>query len=144
MDELKQDIEKKRKLNSISGTLPTGTKYMRLGDRQEMERQRLQEAQCALDEERKRRELAELKATEEKAKAKSESLNSTDRSKTSVAKKELIDPSSSAARISSLTISQVKTRLRAFGQPISLFAETDEERRERLSLVFQHQVRGLD
>ena len=44
----------------------------------------------------------------------------------------ITDATSHAARVLSLSTSQVKSRLRSLGQPVTLFAETDEERRERL------------
>lgn len=135
MDFLRQEIARKKKETSelaLQG-LQNGTKYIRQADRQALELKKLLDAQAALDEERRMRETEEVKMKEVKA-LKIASRNDTISSAATGADSgKTTEAASSASHIASLTTAQVKAKLRALAQPITLFAESDDERRERLS-----------
>jgi pre-mRNA-splicing factor 18 len=139
MDLLKLEIAKKK--NSLSdlpivGTLSTGTKYLKLSDRKELEKQKLLEIQLSLNEERKLKELDALKAKEASNIIKSDkSINNIK----SDAEKLLDKSSAILLNVSKLSTVQVKNKLRAAGHPITLFGESDEDRRKRLIDVLVNQ-----
>ncbi|PBL03832.1 Prp18-domain-containing protein [Armillaria gallica] len=140
MDALKAEIASKRKaLQDDSSERPT--KYMRRGElerlKEEQERKEREEAEAK---ERAAREEAEAKAAAAKAaKASARSSNSPHPSS-------LAHDTDSPKPESSFNISAEETirRLRAKGQPIRLFAETDKDRRLRLRALELIEEKGHD
>jgi pre-mRNA-splicing factor 18 len=126
MNALYAEIERKRKANEdirnkISGESgqTTGTlKFVRQGDRKRMEELELEEKQKQLDLERSKRARVEEKQVE--AAAASAPVKSTP------------TKADFARQYASLTVAQTKDRLRQVRQPITLFAETADERLNRL------------
>ncbi|KAK0480287.1 Prp18 domain-containing protein [Armillaria novae-zelandiae] len=138
MDALKAEIASKRKaLQDDSSERPT--KYMRRG-----ELERLKEEQ-----ERKEREEAEAKerAAREEAEAKAAAAKAAKASARSSPHPSSITPDTDSPKPeSSFNISAEETtrRLRAKGQPIRLFAETDKDRRLRLRALELIEEKGHD
>ncbi|KAI0663689.1 pre-mRNA splicing factor [Cubamyces menziesii] len=137
MDALKAEIAQKRKALDIP--IPEGvrpTKYMRRGElerlKEEQERKEREEREAKLREEREREEREREERRREKAAARA----SSSRRSTKSPFPEGNTPSGSPAPDSSTSfnISNEETirRLRAKGQPIRLFGESDKERRLRL------------
>ncbi|KAI0774965.1 pre-mRNA splicing factor [Trametes elegans] len=137
MDALKAEIAVKRKALDIpapEGARPT--KYMRRGElerlREEQERKEREEKEARLREEREREEREREERRRQKAAARAGSA----RRSTKSPYPEGSTPNGSPAPDSSLsfTISNEETirRLRAKGQPIRLFGESDKDRRLRL------------
>ncbi|KAI0709857.1 pre-mRNA splicing factor [Earliella scabrosa] len=135
MDALKAEIAVKRKALEIpatDGARPT--KYIRRGElerlkeEQERKEREAQEEQRRLEREREEREREERRRAKEAAKA------STSRRSTKSPYPEGSEANGSPAPESTFNISNEETirRLRAKGQPIRLFGESDKDRRLRL------------
>jgi pre-mRNA-splicing factor 18 len=142
MEALKAEIERKRKLNSDlrsqlsaidsdpgnadSSSGPGGIQFIRQGDRKKMEELKLAEKQRELDLERSKRTRVE----EEKIsvpKTSETSKNKTSGTKSVVKEEHYL----------SLSVLEVKRRLRSLAQPITLFGESVPERVARLVLAVQ-------
>jgi pre-mRNA-splicing factor 18 len=142
MEALKAEIERKRKLNSDlrsqlsakdsdpgnadSSSGPGGIQFIRQGDRKKMEELKLAEKQRELDLERSKRTRIE----EEKIsvpKTSETSKNKTSGTKSVVKEEHYL----------SLSVLEVKRRLRSLAQPITLFGESVPERVARLVLAVQ-------
>ena len=123
MDFLKAEIERKRKINedvrsklNSDSNQSGGSKFVRYGDRVRIEEEELQNKQKALELERAKRARVE-EVTVVKDKKPENSLNT---------------PADLATNYSTLSVQEVKNRLRGLRQPITLFAETAAERTQRL------------
>ncbi|KAF8978522.1 mRNA splicing protein prp18 [Entomortierella lignicola] len=149
MDLIEQSIAKKRSaVEAIAGT--TKKKYVRRGD---LEKQREQEYLAEQERERKEKEEREQKLAQEKelklknidAVKESSSTPSPETPQSSTSSPAPDSPSLSSSLLASTTAEatamaatfnippeEVVRRLRARGQPIRLFAETDQQRKIRL------------
>lgn len=123
MNALYAEIERKRKMNqdireklSGDGTQIGTSKFVRLADRKRMEELELEEKQRQLDLERAKRVR-----TEEHIKADSV-----------VVQKQTPTKADIAAQYSTLSEQEIKNRLRRLRQPITLFAESMNDRLQRL------------
>ncbi|KAL7279385.1 hypothetical protein ACG7TL_007226 [Trametes sanguinea] len=123
MDALKAEIAMKRK--ALEVPVPEGarpTKYMRRGElerlREEQERKEREEREAKLREEREREEREREERRREKAAQRGDTPSGSPA------------PDSSAAF--NMPNEEIIRRLRAKGQPIRLFGESDKERRLRL------------
>ena len=142
MDLIKAEISRKRKLNdeihkSInSNSSATGNpKYLRQSDIIKAREEKLREEQNRLNKEReiKQLELARklepseskiVSSSVEKTSNESKVKNSSDNTESQ------LDPSI-LIQIESLSIAQVKSKLRSVGMPITLFGEDESDRRKR-------------
>ncbi|OCH94892.1 Prp18-domain-containing protein [Obba rivulosa] len=136
MDALKAEIALKRKAIQ-QDPVPNAarpTKYMRRGEierlKEEQERQEKEEKEAREREERERKEREEEERRQQRARSKAISS----RGSTLSPHPERVSGSGSPAPESAFNISNEETirRLRAKGQPIRLFGESDKERRLRL------------
>lgn len=124
MNALKEEIERKRKMNEdirskLSGEESQigGLRFVRQGDRKRMEELQLEEQQRQLDLERSKRKRVEIEINKgNEPEAPSSASKQQDLTK----------------HYSQLSMLEVKDRLRALRQPITLFAETAAERLHRL------------
>ncbi|KAI0714381.1 pre-mRNA splicing factor [Cerioporus squamosus] len=131
MDALKAEIANKRKALEIPAVDGRPTKYMRRGELERLKEE--QERKAREEEEEKRRqekEREEREREEERRRKEAKKANALRRSTASPHP----EGSASPAPESSFNISNEETirRLRAKGQPIRLFGESDKERRLRL------------
>jgi pre-mRNA-splicing factor 18 len=124
MDFLKAEIERKRKINedirlklNSDSNQSGGSKFVRYGDRVRIEEEELQNKQKSLELERaKRARVEEIIVVKDKKPANSLNTPAADL----------------ATNYSTLSVQEVKNRLRGLRQPITLFAETAAERTQRL------------
>ena len=123
MNSLLAEIERKRKMNDslrskLGGDNQVGTsKFLRYGDRKRMEEEELEEKQKALDEERSKR----MKLEEKPASIEISNISNNETSKGEM-----------TSHYTTLTVQEIKNRLREIKQPITLFGETSHERLNRL------------
>jgi pre-mRNA-splicing factor 18 len=144
MDLLKAEIAKKRKAteallakvgDDAATSIAGGIRFVRQGDLIKAREEEQLEAQRRIDAERE--EKRRRREEEENAVRASKSLISNDITSSSNGATHVKDGKmkSNASSISSLTSDEIKRRLRLMGHPITLFGETDADRRGRLSKI---------
>ncbi|KAL1949790.1 hypothetical protein VTO73DRAFT_8671 [Trametes versicolor] len=137
MDALKAEIAVKRKALAVpasEGARPT--KYMRRGDlerlKEEQEKKEREEKEARLREEREREEREREERRREKAAAKAGSARRSSNSPHPEGGPSTGSPAPDSALSFNISNEETVRRLRAKGQPIRLFAESDKDRRLRL------------
>ncbi|KAI0350064.1 pre-mRNA splicing factor [Trametes cingulata] len=137
MDALKAEIAVKRKALEIP--VPEGarpTKYMRRGElerlKEEQERKEREEREARLREEREREEREREERRREKAAARASSARRSTKSPYPEGSTPSGSPTPDASQSFNISNEETVRRLRAKGQPIRLFGESDKERRLRL------------
>ncbi len=108
---MNEDIRSK-----TGGDQSNGLKFVRYGDRVRIEEEQLQSKQAALDEERAKRARVDEKVVAKDKQPENSAAKPIDLEK----------------QCSLLSVNEVKIRLRRLRQPITLFAETNTERVQRL------------
>ncbi|RPD60962.1 Prp18-domain-containing protein [Lentinus tigrinus ALCF2SS1-7] len=131
MDALKAEIANKRKALDIPAVDGRPTKYMRRGELERLKEEQERKVREAEEEKRRQDKEREEREREEERRRKDANKNSALRRSTASPHPE---GSASPAPESTFNISNEETirRLRAKGQPIRLFGESDKERRLRL------------
>ncbi|KAI0059175.1 Prp18-domain-containing protein [Artomyces pyxidatus] len=147
MDALKAEIASKRKALDDVPTRPN--KYMRKGDIERMkeEEERKARAEARLAKEAKEKEEAERIAAKKATATRSKSLTASPRPGTSrTSHSPTPDAGTPGATGGTFNISNDETirRLRAKGQPIRLFGESDKDRRLRLRALELIEEKGHD
>ncbi|CAL1715735.1 unnamed protein product [Somion occarium] len=133
MDALKAEIANKRK--ALDGPPAAGrpTKYMRRGDierlKEEQERKDKEEKEAKQREERERKEREEAEKATRRAKARRHSSSMSPRPD---GLRDTASPEPSSQTSFNISNEEAVRRLRAKGQPICLFGESDKDRRLRL------------
>ncbi|KAI0671978.1 pre-mRNA splicing factor [Trametes maxima] len=137
MDALKAEIAVKRKALEIpapEGARPT--KYMRRGElerlKEEQEKKEKEEKETRLKEEREREEREREQRRREKAAAGAGSARRSTNSPHPEGDTSSASPAPDSAQSFKISNEETIRRLRAKGQPIRLFGESDKERRLRL------------
>ncbi|CDO74367.1 hypothetical protein BN946_scf184355.g15 [Trametes cinnabarina] len=137
MDALKAEIAMKRKALEIP--VPEGarpTKYMRRGElerlKEEQERKEREEKEAQLREQLEREEREREERRREKAVARASSSRRSTKSPFPQGDTPSGSPAPESAATFSMPNEEIIRRLRAKGQPIRLFGESDKERRLRL------------
>ncbi|VDB94273.1 unnamed protein product [Peniophora sp. CBMAI 1063] len=143
MDILKAEIAAKRKAGEGDNGRPK--KYMRKGD---IERMRLEEEQRAKEEKERLAREQEEQARQAKAAAaaakEAAQRNDVQRGVSRSTSSPLPDEAGAERAAFNISIEETIRRLRAKGQPVRLFGETDKDRRLRLRALELIEERGHD
>eukprot|EP01038_Epipyxis_sp_PR26KG_P004864 gene4864-6815_t len=150
MDLIKAEINRKRKINEdfhkLNGT--NNTKFLRQSDVMKMREDKLKEEQERINKEKqdkleiKNRKIGTMESLTQKESLKNSSADddfTNNKNNQNImitgshSKPKLVKRDEDiVAQVNLFSISQIKTKLRSFGMPITLFGENDEHRRERL------------
>ncbi|KAI0313173.1 Prp18-domain-containing protein [Amylostereum chailletii] len=140
MDALKAEIASKRKASDVGPARPN--KYMRRGD---IERMKEEEERKAREATRAAREEAERKPIKTAATSRSPSLtNNASPHPTALRSTESPHPDPGEAATFNISNEETTRRLRAKGQPVRLFGESDRDRRLRLRALELIEERSHD
>ncbi|KAI5121232.1 hypothetical protein M0805_007239 [Coniferiporia weirii] len=144
LDALRAEIAVKRK--GASDDIPRPTKYMRRGELEKMKEERERKERNEKEKQKHKKEQEEREAAEAKARAKAALVYSNSPVPESSSSVGNTETTSSIPETGGFNISNEEAvrRLRAKGQPICLFGETDRERRLRLRALELIEEKGHD
>ncbi|KAH8117742.1 Prp18-domain-containing protein [Phellopilus nigrolimitatus] len=144
LDALKAEIAVKRK--NVADDIPRPTKYMRRGELEKLKQEQERKDREEKEKQRQKKEQDDQEAAEAKARTKAARVFSNSPMPESSGATRDSDMASPAPEIGGFNISNEEAvrRLRAKGQPVRLFGETDRERRLRLRALELIEEKGHD